>query len=81
MATQWQKDATGAPIRTGLPVEGRLGGKRELGKLLAMQSEGLAIYLDVNVNRMASSAWGSSWAAKMRERISLETNMPCGVNA
>lgn len=56
--TQWQKDATGAPIRTGLPVEGRLGGKRELGKLLAMQSEGLAIYLDVNVNRMAASAWG-----------------------
>lgn len=58
--TQWQKDATGAPIQTHLPVEGNLGGKRDLEKLLAMQSEGLGVYLDVNVNRMASSAWGYS---------------------
>ena len=56
--TQWQKDATGAPIRTGLPVESNLGGKRDLEKLLAMKSDTLSVYLDVNVNRMAASAWG-----------------------
>ena len=55
--TQWQKDATGAPIQTNLPVEGKLGGKKGLEQLLNAGSA-LSVYLDVNVNRMASSAWG-----------------------
>ena len=56
--TQWQKDATGAPIQTDLPAENNLGGKRDLANLLALRSDTLSIYLDVNVNRMAASAWG-----------------------
>ena len=56
--TQWQKDGTGAPIRTDLPAEGNLGGRGDLKDLLDMGSDGLSIYLDVNVNRMAASSWG-----------------------
>ena len=56
--TQWQKDATGAPIRTSLPVEDNLGGSRALADLLNSDADLLSVYLDVNVNRMAASTWG-----------------------
>ena len=56
--TQWQKDATGAGIRTDLVPEGKLGGKRDLQNLLSLCGNGVSVYLDTNINRMATSTWG-----------------------
>lgn len=56
--TQWQTDATGAGIHTDLVPEGKLGGKRDLMNLLALCDNGVSVYLDTNINRMAASTWG-----------------------
>ena len=57
--TEWQKDATGGAIQTGIKPEGNLGGKRALKELLdTCKQEGISIYLDVNATRMVESTWG-----------------------
>lgn len=59
--TQWQKDGTGAAIQDSVQPEGELGGDKALKDFIALcNTENIAVYLDMNTNRMAKSAWGYS---------------------
>ena len=57
--TQWQKDGTGAAIQDTAQAEGELGGEKALKQFIELcNNEKIAVYLDLNTNRMAKSAWG-----------------------
>lgn len=57
--TEWQKDATGAAIQTGVKPEGNLGGDKELKNLIALcKQENVGIYLNLNTTRMVENSWG-----------------------
>lgn len=56
---QWQKDGTGAAIQTSAKAEGELGGEKALKNFLELCStENISVYLNMNTNVMAKSAWG-----------------------